>query len=299
MHSRIAQEAAALGKAVICEKPLATNYADAKAAHGAVLAAGVQHAIGFNYRRLPALALMAEMVSRGELGDIQLWRGTWLSDEFVDPAIPFDWRFEAAMGGTTIGDLGSHLVDLATWMVGSIDEVSASSATFVRERSADGAMRPVEIDDASSALLHFSSGAQGTMEVARVAPRRPCDFVVEVNGTLGTAMFSYANLNELWFGSVDDDPRLYGLRRVRAEHSSHPQTAGWWPIGQGVGYDASFINQVADLAAAWPDQPWTPGFGEATNVAAVCEAMERSASERRWVSVTEVTGEQTERAVKR
>jgi predicted dehydrogenase len=289
-HSEIAIAAAKNGKSVICEKPLATSYADAAAARDAVIAAGVHHAVGFNYRRLPALSLLAEMVAAGELGEIRLWRGTWLSDEFVDPATPFDWRFEASMGGTTIADLGSHLIDLATWMLGPIAEVSATSSTFVKDRStADGA-REVEIDDAASALLRFASGVQGTFEVARVAPRRPCDFVVEINGSKGTAMFSYNQLNELWFGSVDDDPRLYGLRRIRTEHPLHPETKGWWPIGQGVGYDASFINQAADWAAAWPDQSWTPGFVEGAAVSAVCESMERSVLERRWVSVDDVVG---------
>ena len=110
-------------------------------------------------------------------------------------------------------------------------------------------------------------------------------------------MFSYARLNELWFGNVDDDPRFYGMRRIRAEHSLHPQTSGWWPIGQGVGYDASLTNQAADLAAAWPDKPWTPGFMEGTQVAAVCESMERSVSERRWVSVSEIMSVPTEPSV--
>ncbi|MFZ0769598.1 MAG: hypothetical protein WAM64_10330, partial [Acidimicrobiales bacterium] len=146
----------------------------------------------------------------------------------------------------------------------------------------------VEIDDASSALLRFASGAQGTFEVARVAPRRPCDFVVEINGSKATAMFSYNNLNELWFGSLDDDPRLYGLRRIRTEHVLHPETKGWWPIGQGVGYDASFINQAAEWASAWPDEPWAPGFTEGAAVAAVCEAMERSFVDRSWISVEDV-----------
>ena len=289
-HAEIAIAAARAGHAVICEKPLATNYAAAATARDAVSAAGVHHAIGFNYRRLPAVALLAEMIERGELGEVRLWRGTWLSDEFVDPDIPFDWRFDAAMGGTTIADLGSHLVDLATWMLGPISEVTATSSTFVGERRFGEGMRHVEIDDASSALIHFASGAQGTMEVARVAPRRPCDFVVEVNGSKGTAVFSYNQLNELWFASVDDDPRHYGMRRIRAEHALHPETQGWWPIGQGVGYDASFINQVSALADAWPDDPWTPGFDVGADVAAVCEAMERSVNERRWVAVSDVTG---------
>ncbi len=288
-HAEIAIAAAQAGHAVICEKPLATNYADAVAARDAVRNAGVHHAVGFNYRRLPAVSLLAEMIANGELGEVRLWRGTWLSDEFVDPDVAFDWRFEANMGGTTIADLGSHLVDLATWMIGPVAEVSATSSTFVRSRTLGTGTRDVEVDDASSALLRFESGAHGTMEVARTAPRRPCDFVVEVNGSLGTAMFSYAQLNELWFARVDDDPRMYGMRRIRTEHPSHPETTGWWPIGQGVGYDATFINLVAALAAAWPNEPWTPGFEVGADVVAVCEAMERSVSQHRWVEVAEVT----------
>jgi predicted dehydrogenase len=287
-HAAIIEAAAHAGKDVFCEKPLATNYADARAALNAVEEARVRHAIGFNYRRLPAVSLMAEMIANGELGDIQLWRGTWLSDEFVDPAIAFDWRFDSSMGGSTIGDLGSHLIDMATWMLGPIEDVSAMSSTFVNHRLEAGHARAVEVDDASSALVRFSSGAQGTMEVARAAPRRPCDFTIEVNGSKGTVMFSYAQLNELWVGNTDDDARLYGLRRVRTEHPSQPETAGWWPIGQGVGYDASLINQVADLAATWEARAWSPDFSVGANVAAVCAAMERSVLDRRWVSVEEI-----------
>jgi predicted dehydrogenase len=290
-HAAVIEAAALAGKDVFCEKPLATNYADARAALDAVNAAGVRHAIGFNYRRLPAVSLMAEMVANGELGEVHLWRGTWLSDEFVDPDIAFDWRFDAALGGSTIGDLGSHLIDMATWMLGPINDVSAMSSTFVASRDDAGRSKAVEVDDASSALVRFVSGAQGTMEVARAAPRRPCDFTIEVNGSKGTAMFSYAQLNELWVGNTDDDARLYGLRRVRTEHPSQPETAGWWPIGQGVGYDASLINQVADLAATWEQRAWSPDFSVGADVAAVCSAMERSVVDRRWVSVDEIVRE--------
>ena len=108
------------------------------------------------------------------------------------------------------------------------------------------------VDDAASALLRFESGARGTMEVARAAVRRPCDFTVEVNGSRGTLLFSYARLNELWYGGADDDVGLYGMRRIRAEHPSHPYAAQWWPIGQGVGYGSSFANQAADLLEGWP-----------------------------------------------
>ena len=144
------------------------------------------------------------------------------------------------------------------------------------------------VDDASAALLTFESGARGTVEMARSAVRRPCDFTVEVNGSSGTLTFDYARLNELWYGSADDDPSLYGLRRIRAEHPSHPYAAGWWPIGQGVGYGSSFANQVADLLEGWPDVTVDAQFRDATSVQAVCEAMEMSAAASRWVTISEV-----------
>ena len=307
-HAEIARAAAAAGKAVLCEKPLALSYPQAAAALAAAESAGVHHAVGFNYRRLPAVALMRRMVADGAVGDVRLWRATWLSDEFADPRTPYDWRFDKAMGGTTIADLGSHLIDMALWMAGGIDSVCAQSATFIAERplpggpggpgrpggpagpgGAAGGGRAVTVDDASGALLRFDSRALGTMEVARAAVRRPCDFTVEVNGSRGTLVFDYARLNELRYGSAGDDPGLYGMRRIRAEHPSHPYAASWWPLGQGVGYGASFGNQVADLLEGWPEAPWSPGFGQGAAVQAVCDAMEASAAQGRWVAVSEVT----------
>jgi len=288
-HAEIAIAAAAAGKAVLCEKPLATSYADAHRAVTAVTEAGVRNAIGFNYRRLPAIALMRRMIANDTIGEVRLWRATWLSDEFSDPSTPFDWRFDRSLGGTTIADLGSHLIDMALWMVGGIVEVSAQSETFTRSRpTADGGVRAVEIDDASSALLRFAGGAMGALEMARVAVRRPCDFSIEVNGTRGTLVFSYARLNELLYGDAGDDPGLYGMRRIRAEHPTHPYAANWWPLGQGIGYGASFVNQTIDLLAAWPSGIWTPGFAEGLAVQAVCEAIEASVSQRRWVAVSEI-----------
>jgi predicted dehydrogenase len=289
-HAQIATEAAAAGKAVLCEKPLALTYAEAAGALTEVTRAGVHNAVGFNYRRLPAIALMRRMIADGAVGEIRLWRATWLSDEFADPATPWDWRFDRTMGGTTIADLGSHLIDMALCMAGPVDSVCAQAVTFIGDRlsgSGSGTTK-VTVDDAASALLRFESGARGTMEVARVAVRRPCDFTVEVNGSQGTLVFSYARLNELWYGGADDDIRLYGMRRIRAEHPSHPYAAQWWPIGQGVGYGSSFANQAADLLEGWPDAPWSPGFRDGAAVQAVCEAMETSAAAGRWVSVSEV-----------
>jgi predicted dehydrogenase len=291
-HAEIAIAAAAAGKAVICEKPLAISYAEADRAGEAVRRAGVLNAVGFNYRRLPAVSLMKRMVDEGAVGSVRLWRATWLSDEFVDPAIPFDWRFDRSVGGSTIADLGSHLIDMAMWMVGGIAEVSGQSETFVRERAnphAAGSIA-VTVDDASSALVRFESGARGVFEMARTAVRRPCDFTIEMNGETGTLVFEYARLNELLYGDGTDKPGLYGMRRIRAEHETHPYARSWWPVGQGVGYGASFVNHIGDLLERWPAGPWEPDFAQGASVQAVCEAIERSAAEKRWVQVADVVG---------
>jgi predicted dehydrogenase len=283
-HAEIAIAAAGAGKAVICEKPLGVTYAQAQDTAAAVQRAKVLNSVGFNYRRLPAVSLMKRMIDDGAVGQVRLWRGSWLSDEFVDPKIPYDWRFDRTMGGSTIADLGSHLLDMAMWMVGDVHEVSGQSETFVRSRSSQN----VTVDEASSALLRFGSGALGVMEVARTAVRRPCDFTIEVNGDQGTLVFDYARLNELRYGDLSDDARLYGMRRIRTEHESHPYARNWWPIGQGVGYGASFINHLGDLLERWPDGPWEPDFDHGAQVQAVCQAIEWAAAGHRWVPVAEV-----------
>jgi predicted dehydrogenase len=278
-HAEVVQGAAAAGKAVVCEKPLAASWEDGRRALAAAKAAQIRTLIGFNYRRLPALSLMKRFIDEGRIGEPRLWRGSWLSDEFMDPEIPRDSRFERRIGASTIADLGAHLVDLALWMVGEVDAVSATSLTY---------MRDVDVDDASAALLRFASGAHGVFEVAKVCARRPCDFTVEVNGTRGTLRFDYARLNELWFGDGAEPGELYGMRRIRAEHPSHPETEGWWAIGQGVGYGASFVNQAAHVLANWPDGAWDPDLEVGLRVQAVTEAIERAAASGRWVAVSEV-----------
>jgi predicted dehydrogenase len=290
-HPEIVEAAAAAGKAVLCEKPLAADYAGAVRAADAVRRAGVPGAIGFNYRQLPALSLMKQMIDEGRIGEPRLWRGLWLSDEFLDADVPFDWRFERRQGASTIADLGAHLIDLARWMVGEIESVSAQSQTFTTSRPDPGGetRREVDVDEASSALMQFRDGARGVFETAKTCARRPCDFVVEVNGTSGTLRFDYARLNELWHGDATEPAELYGMRRIRAEHPVHPGTGGWWPIGQGIGYGASFVNQAAALLERWPDGEWRPGLDTGVAVQAVCEAIELAAAERRWVDVAEVT----------
>jgi len=289
-HPEIVEAAAQAGKAIVCEKPLAADYVGARRAADAVESVGALAAVGFNYRRLPALALMKQLVDEGRVGAVRLWRGSWLSDEFLDPEIMFDWRFERSQGASTAADLGAHLIDLAGWMVGDVTAVAAQSEIFthVRRDPVTDADREVDVEDACAALMQFEGGALGVFETAKVCPSRPCDLTLEVSGSLGTLRFEYARLNELWYGTADAPPELYGMLRIRTEHPAQPETAGWWPIGQGIGYGASFVNQAADLLEQWPDGPWAPDLMTGLKVQAVCEAIERASAERRWVEISEV-----------
>jgi len=284
-HAEIAIAAAKARKAVICEKPLAITYQEAAAAEKAVRTSGVLNAVGFNYRRLPAVTLMRNMIRSGEIGEVILWRCTWLTDEFADPSIPFDWRFDRKVGGSTIADLGCHMIDLALWMVGDIQRVNAHSTTFTKFRSSTEGQKEVTVDEASSIFMKFTSGASGTLEVGRVGVRRPCDMVIEINGTKGTLIFDYSNLNELKFGTSFENNKIYGMKLIRAEHISHPYSAHWWPIGQGVGYGSSFVNQISDWFGNWPNGKWDPDFAQGARVQAVVQAAENSAISERWEEV--------------
>ncbi len=292
-HAAIIEAAAEAGKAILCEKPLGVEYEEVARAAGAAARAGVLNAIGFNYRRLPAVALMKRMIDEGAIGEPLTWRAIWLTDEFLDPEVPFDWRFERASGASTIADLGSHLLDLGQWMIDGISAVAAQSRTFTSERTdpATGAQRPVDVDEASAALVRFRSGPIGVLEVSRVAARRPCDLTLEANGSNGTLRFDYPRLNELWYGDAREPSTLYGMRRIRAEHPTHPYAERWWPLGQGIGWGSSFVNQAADLLERWPGGPWDPDLATGLRVQAVCAAIERSAAEGRWVEVSEIVPE--------
>jgi predicted dehydrogenase len=243
----------------------------------------------FNYRHLSAVALMKRLIVEGAIGEPLLWRSIWLGDEFADPSIPYDWRFDKPFGGSTILDLGAHVVDMARWMVGEITAVTAQSATFITERrNADDTTSSVTVDDASGALGRFAGGQMGVFEFAKVCVGRPTDFSLEVNGREGTLFWDFAHLNELWQGAAHGKPTEYGLRRIRAEHPELPYARDWWPAPLNVGAESGFVNQVCDLLERWPDGPWAPDLEDALKTLGVCVAMERSAESQSWVSVNDV-----------
>lgn len=297
-HAEIAIAAAQAGKHVFCEKPLANSLADAERMLAAVEKAGVAHMICHNYRRAPAVMLAKQLISEGALGEIRHYRGTYLQDWMSDPAAPFNWRLDRTRAGSgALGDIASHSVDLARFLVGEITEVSADLKTFVGQRPArsmaemtDTPERPemveVTVDDAASALVHFASGAIGTIEATRMANGRKNYNRFEINGRLGSVAFDLERMNELEVYFDNDPPHLRGFRTIIVTESVHPFVGHWWPPGHVIGYEHTFTHTVYDLleAIAGGTTP-SPSFADGVANQRVLSAMERSANSRRWESV--------------
>ncbi|MCE2392869.1 MAG: Gfo/Idh/MocA family oxidoreductase, partial [Proteobacteria bacterium] len=199
-HLPIALAAAAAGKAILCEKPLANNVAQAERMAEAVADAGVTHMLCHNYRRAPAVALAKRMIDEGTLGELRHFRGAYLQDWIVDPDSPRVWRLERARAGSgALGDIASHAVDLGRYLAGEIAEVSGLLETFVAERPlpGGGGRGPVDVDDAALALLRFQSGALGSVEATRFAPGRKNALRFELNGSRGSLAFDLERMGEL------------------------------------------------------------------------------------------------------
>jgi len=286
-HAEIAIRAAGAGKAVLCEKPLANDVADAARMRDAAVAAGVVHMVCHNYRRAPAVALAKRLVDAGGLGKVHHWRGTYLQDWIVDPAFPRVWRLEKAKAGSgALGDIASHQVDLARHLVGEISEVSGLLQTFVPERPLPegGGMGKVDVDDAALALLRFENGAIGSIEGTRFAPGRKNFNRFELNGSRGSLAFDLERMNELEL--YEEKGPESGFRTVLATDASHPYASAWWPPGHVLGWEHSFVHTVVDFVAAVASGKGVkPDFEDGLRNQRVLDAIERSAASRRWERV--------------
>jgi predicted dehydrogenase len=303
LHAPIAVAALAAGKHVLCEKPLANTLAEAgtmKAAADAAYGSGARAMVGFNYRRVPALALARRLVEQGRIGALRHFRAVYLQDWLTDPDAPMTWRMQAERAGSgALGDLGAHIVDLARYLTGDeITGVSAVSATFVGERplaGGSGAGAPVggrrtgavTVDDAVLFTGKLASGALASFEATRYATGRKNGLRVELNGSAGSVAFDLERLNELQFFDAGDDSAESGFRRVLVTEGSHPYLSGWWPPGHTLGWEHTFTHQARDLltAIANGDQP-SPSFADGLAVQRVLDAVARSAaSGNSWESV--------------
>jgi predicted dehydrogenase len=296
LHAPIAIAALEAGKHVLCEKPLANTLAEARAMHAvaeAAAAGGARAMVGFNYRRVPALALARRLVAAGRLGDLRHLRAVYLQDWLTDPAAPLTWRMQAARAGSgALGDLGAHIVDLARYLTGDeIAGVSALSATFTARRplAAGAGTGPVTVDDAVVFTARLGSGALASFEATRCAAGRKNGLRIELNGSAGSLAFDLERLNELeFFGVADDEDGASGFRRVLVTEATHPYLDAWWPPGHTLGWEHTFTHQARDLltAIAAGDQP-RPSFADGLAVQRVLDAVARSAAKGgSWESLT-------------
>jgi predicted dehydrogenase len=302
-HREIALAALAAGKHVLCEKPLANSVAEARemaAAAATAEAQGVRAMCGFNYRRVPAVALMRQLVAAGRIGTIRHVRAVYLQDWIVDPQFPLVWRLRKDVAGSgALGDIGAHIVDLTQHVTGqSIASVSALTETFIRERPLPsessglgatgngGGSGPVTVDDAALFLARLDGGAIATYEATRFATGRKNGLRVELNGSLGSLVFDFERMNELSFYDGTRPSEEQGFTRILVTEPEHPYMAAWWPAGHPIGYEHSFTHEMRDLLAAIAagENP-RPSFADALQVQLVLDAVERSAATSAWTEV--------------
>ncbi|MEU6982380.1 Gfo/Idh/MocA family oxidoreductase [Streptomyces sp. NPDC046324] len=295
-HAEIAIAALEAGKHVLCEKPLANSVAEAEAmvaAAAAAAARGQVAMVGFNYRRVPAIAYARGLIAEGRLGDLRHVRVTYLQDWLVDPGFPLTWRLEREHAGSgALGDLGAHAVDLAQYLAGELlVGVSALTETFVRERpllagvsaglsgaATGGAYGAVTVDDAALFTGRLASGALASFEATRMAAGRKNALRLEINGERGSLAFDLERLNELSFHDHTEPAASAGFRRILVTEPDHPYLEGWWPPGHALGYEHTFVHQARDLvlAIASGTAP-APTFADGLQVQRVLAAVEESA----------------------
>jgi predicted dehydrogenase len=285
-HLPVVLAAAEAKKTVLCEKPLGNTLPEAERMLAAVERAGVLHMLCHNYRRVPAVALAKELILAGKLGKIRHFRGVYLQDWIVDPEFPRVWRLEKAKAGSgALGDIASHSLDLARYLVGEIAEVTGTLKTFVNERPLPGSKTkaPVDVDDAALALLKFENGALGTVEGSRFATGRKNYNRFEINGEKGSIVWDLERLNELEL-YLEAGPNS-GFRTVLVTDAQHPYVSAWWPPGHLIGYEHSFTHTVCDLIKAISTQKLpSPNFEDGVKNQRVLDAIERSSASGRWES---------------
>jgi predicted dehydrogenase len=295
LHAEPCIAAAEAGKHVVCEKPLGRNAPESRAMLEAVRKAGVKHMVAYNYRFLPAIQQARELIRKGALGRIYHFRAVYLQ-EWVMPhyGTPLVWRLDRDVAGCgALGDLGAHLIDLAHVLVGGIRSVGALTRTFIDKRpKMDGAGEGrVTLDDAFVACVEFENGAIGTLEATRFAAGRKNHQVIEINGEKGSIEFDLERLNELNVFWVGEEPKeTQGFHNVLVSESYHPWWKNWWPHGHMIGWEHTFIHELAhflDCVANGGDVgPLGATFEDGVRAAAVCDAILESAASRRQVDVT-------------
>lgn len=292
-HAEIAIAAAEAGKMILCEKPLALNPEEGERMIAAVEKAGVANTVWYNYRRVPAVSLAKQLIDEGRLGKIFHYRANFLQDWTINEDLPQGgaalWRLDVKAAGSGVtGDLLAHCIDTAIWLNGSITDVSAMTETFVKQRmhNETGKVEPVGIDDACAFLCHFENGSLGLFESTRYARGHKALYTLEINGEKASIRWDLHDLHRLEYFDHSDDSVVRGWRSVHCTDGDMPYMDKWWVPGLQIGYEHTFVHQVADfLKSLETGQPCSPTFREAQETQQVCEAVLESARSRQWKDV--------------
>ena len=302
VHAEMAVAAAQAGKHIYCEKPLAMNVEEARRMVDAVKKAGVINMVNFNYRAVPAIKFARQLIDEGVIGRVFHWRGFYLQDWIIDPGFPLVWRLEGDKAGSgSHGDLAAHLIDLAHYLVGDIDEVSGLQETFVKQRpklaattggltaAASAEMGEVTVDDASLFLAKFKNGAVGTFEATRFAAGHRNGNMFEINGEKGSIRFNVERMNEIEFYDHTDPGDRQGFRVIAATEGAHPWMGAWWPPAHIIGWAQTFTHQVYELLNGIAGNTCPhPNFEDGLKCQMVLEAVTRSARTREWVKLDSI-----------
>jgi len=299
-HREIALAAAANGKHVFCEKPMALSVAECREMIKAVEKAGIIHMINFNYRTVPAVTLARQMIEKGMIGTPYHFRAVYLQDWIMDPDFPLVWRLQKDKAGSGAhGDLNAHIIDMGRWLCGEFDSVCGMMKTFIKKRpllsanvvglagaKGSGKMGDVTVDDATLFMARFKNGAIGTFEATRFAGGNKNGVHFEMNGSEGSIRFNIERYNELEYFSRKDKDGQQGWKTILVTEGSHPYLKGWWPAGHIIGWQQTFVHQVYNLmnGIAAGKNP-SPNFYDGLKCQAVLESVEKSAETESWVKI--------------
>jgi predicted dehydrogenase len=292
-HAEIAIAAAQAGKMVLCEKPLARNADEGKSMVEAVESAKVPNMVWYNYRRVPAVVLLKQLIDEGRLGKIFHYRAKFLQDWTISADLPQGgeglWRLDVSVAGSGVtGDLLSHNIDTALWLNGPISSLSAMTETFIaaRKHNLTGKVEPVGIDDACAFLCRFENGSLATFEATRYARGHKALYTLEINGEHASAIWDLHDLHRLQWFDHRDAARLRGWRSIHITDGDHPYMKRWWVPGLQIGYEHTFIHQAADfLDALARDAAAAPTFRDALATDYVTDVVLRSAKSGKWEQV--------------
>jgi myo-inositol 2-dehydrogenase/D-chiro-inositol 1-dehydrogenase len=292
-HAEIAVAAARAGKIVMCEKPLGRNAAEAKAMVEAVETAKVPNAVWYNYRRVPAVVMLKNLIDEGRFGRIFHYRAKFLQDWTISQDLPQGgeglWRLDLSVAGSGVtGDLLAHNIDTALWLNGPISEVVAMTETFIKERKHNltGQVEPVGIDDASAFLCRFENGSLATFEATRYARGHKALYTLEINGEHASAIWDLHDLHRIQYFDHRDEGIVRGWRSVHVTDGDHPYMNRWWVPGLQIGYEHTFTHQFADfLEALGAGKEAAPTFRDGLATDYVTDAVLKSAKTRQWEKI--------------